>query len=190
MRRNTSFAEFPSLETNRLFLREIIPADAPIVYEILSDPVVTRYYDVETFTKKEQALRHIRWYTNRFKYREGIRWAIVHRQSNILIGTCGFHNWHKSSRRVEMGYELAAQQWGRGFATEAATRILKFGFDHLNFNRIEAWAMLDNRASMHVLKKLGFCQEGVLREYGYWHGRFHDVMMFSILKREWDARAT
>lgn len=189
MRRPTLFAEFPILETERLFLREIVPADASIIYEILSDPVVTRYYDVETFTQKEQALRHIRWYANRFKYKEGIRWGIVHRESRNLMGTCGFHNWAKSDQRVEMGYELAAQYWGYGFATEAVSKILKFGFDHLNFNRIEAWAMLDNGASMHVLRKTGFCQEGLLRDYGYWHGHFHDVMMFSILKREWDDRA-
>jgi ribosomal-protein-alanine N-acetyltransferase len=184
-----SFAEFPILETRRLSLREITPDDAGIIYEIFSDPAVTRYYDVETFTRKEQAERLIRWCANRFKYRDGIRWGIVHRPSNRLIGTCGFHNWRKSHQKVEMGYELAVQYWGQSYATEAVREIVQFGFRHLNFNRIEAWAMLENVASMHLLKKVGFSQEGVLREYGCWHGRFSDVMMYSILRKEWDDRA-
>lgn len=189
MRRSHPLEEFPLLATIRLLLREIVPEDAGIIYEIFSDPAVTRYYDVETFSQKEQADRLIRWCANRFKYRDGIRWGIVHRQTNRLIGTCGFHNWRKSYQRVEMGYELAAQYWGQGYASEVVNEILKFGFNQLKFNRIEAWAMLENKASMHVLKKAGFSQEGVLREYGYWHGRFQDVMMFSILKGEWDDRA-
>lgn len=184
-----SLETFPIFATKRLLLREIIPDDAGLIYEIFSDPAVTRYYDVETFTQKEQAEQLIRWCANRFKYKDGIRWGIVHSQTNRLIGTCGFHNWRKSHQRVEMGYELGRQYWGHGFAFEAVNEILRFGFNHLRFNRIEAWAMLPNNASMHLLRKAGFTQEGLLRDYGFWHGRFQDVIMFSILKREWDDRA-
>jgi ribosomal-protein-alanine N-acetyltransferase len=188
MGHHSTFETFPILETKRLLLRELIADDTRIIYEIFSDPKVTRYYDVETFTRVEQAAKLIRWCANRFKYQDGIRWGIVDRQTNRLMGTCGFHNWRKSHRKAEMGYELAEKYWGNGFAIEAITGIIEFGFIHLNFNRVEAWTMLQNKGSMAVLNKAGFSREGILRQYGYWHGRFQDVMMFSLLREEWDDR--
>lgn len=190
MHRLAPFEEFPILVTKRLVLRQITAADTQIIYEIFSDPEVTRYYDVETFTNQEDARQLIRWCTNLFENQDGIRWGISGRQSNNLMGTCGFHNWNKSYRKAEMGYELGIQHWGQGFATEAVTRIIEFGFNQFEFNRIEAWAMLENRTSMRILQKVGFHEEGVLRDYGYWQGGFHDVLMFSFLKREWDERVS
>jgi ribosomal-protein-alanine N-acetyltransferase len=183
------FRKFPVLETERLYLREIVPEDVEIIYDIFSDPLVTRYYDVETFTRKEQAVRLIQWCANRFKYHDGIRWGIVHRQTQQLVGSCGFHNIRKRHRKAEMGYELGVDQWGKGFATEAVNRIIDFGFRHLDLNRIEAWTMLDNVNSMHVLEKAGFSKEGILRDYGYWHGGFHDALMYSLLRMEWNDRS-
>lgn len=54
----------------------------------------------------------------------------------------------------------------------------------MEFNRISATVMLDNIASMKLLDKLGFEEEGVLREYGFWKGEFHDLKMFALLKKE------
>jgi ribosomal-protein-alanine N-acetyltransferase len=68
--------------------------------------------------------------------------------------------------------------------TEALHSVIAYGFDHLRLNRIEAWVMPENRASSRVLEKLGFSSEGVLRERGFWKGTYHDLEMFSLLKRE------
>jgi ribosomal-protein-alanine N-acetyltransferase len=69
--------------------------------------------------------------------------------------------------------------------TEALTAVLNFGFKRLDLNRIEALVKPDNDASLGLLRKLGFREEGLLRQYGYWHGRYHDLAIYSILKSEW-----
>ena len=73
--------------------------------------------------------------------------------------------------------------------TEAVTQILGYGFGELNINRIEAMTDPDNVASIRSLKKLGFSEEGILRQNGFWNGKFHDSRCFSMLKEDWIARA-
>ncbi len=67
---------------------------------------------------------------------------------------------------------------------------MRFGFEDLNLNRIEATTNLDNAASRRVLAKVGFTEEGILREYRYWGGRFYDLRMYSLLRREYDSPIT
>ncbi|NJP19736.1 MAG: GNAT family N-acetyltransferase, partial [Hydrococcus sp. CRU_1_1] len=60
-----------------------------------------------------------------------------------------------------------------------------WGFNFLELNRIEAMVMLENLASMKLLNKLGFSEEGILKEYGFWKGKFHDLRIFSLLKKDY-----
>jgi ribosomal-protein-alanine N-acetyltransferase len=66
--------------------------------------------------------------------------------------------------------------------------MIQYGFEGLGLNRIEAFVMPENLASMNALRKLGFREEGVLREYGFWKGQFVDLKCFSLLKREYKER--
>lgn len=74
--------------------------------------------------------------------------------------------------------------WGKGYGSEALTEILKFAFNELGLNRVEARINSDNGASLHLHKKLGYRQDGVLRQALYKCGRFKDVIVMSILKEE------
>jgi ribosomal-protein-alanine N-acetyltransferase len=173
---------FPRLETKRFSLRAITLADTQAMFRVWSDEEVMQYHDLEPpkYVEQVQGLIH-RWAV-RFNSRQGIRWGIVRKTDNVLIGSCGYR--YKDAFVAELGYELAKAYWRQGVMTEALKAIVVFGFETLNLNRIEARVMLENNASTQLLKKLGFQQEGILREYGYWKGQFHDLRLFSLLKRD------
>jgi [ribosomal protein S5]-alanine N-acetyltransferase len=176
----TAFDKFPYLETDRLILREIQLTDAEAIFRILADPDVTKYQDIATATSIEQAKRLIALRAERLRADQGIRWAIATKIANRLIGSCGFS--YKTPFQAEIGYELAKANWGRGLMTEALSAMIDFGFQQAELNRLEAMVMLENKASMRVLEKLGFIEEGILRQYGFWQGQFHDLKLFSLLK--------
>lgn len=176
------FATFPEIETERLLLREILPEDAAAIYAIFSDPKVTEYYDLVTYTNIAQADDLIDFFDESFELERAIRWGITRKEDDVVIGTCGYV-WLRQ-HRGEIGYELASRYWRQGIMAEALEAILEFGFDELGLNRVEALAMVENAASSALLRALGFSEEGVLRQHDYFKGRFHDMRLFALLKEE------
>jgi [ribosomal protein S5]-alanine N-acetyltransferase len=185
MTRGFDFSYFPQLETERLLLREIVRDDVPALYALFSDPEVTRYNDVETFTQEEDAHWVIDFLRERFDSQLGLRWAICFRSDPaVLIGTCGYNAWLRRNNCGEIGYDLMTRYWNQGITTEAVRAILRFGFEKMALNRVEADVTTGNEASARVLVKLGFMEEGLLRQRGYWKGRYHDLRFFSLLRHE------
>ncbi|MGZ7209868.1 MAG: GNAT family N-acetyltransferase [Methanobacterium sp.] len=176
---------FPEIHTERLFLRKISLNDAETLFQYWSDPEVTKYLNVNTFSKIEQAYSMIRLLNSLHTKREGIRWAITVKKDKSIIGTCGYNNWIKRSSRGEIGYELGRKYWGKGYAREAVKEILKYGFKKMNFNRIEAFTVPEAISSIKLLEELGFKKEGLLKEYGYWNGKYWDENIYSLLKKDW-----
>ncbi|WP_370527511.1 GNAT family N-acetyltransferase [Trichocoleus sp. FACHB-46] len=164
-------------------------SDAKDIYEIFSNDAITQYYDVSTYTSVNQAEQFIARMNDRFATGEGIRWALALKSTNQLIGTCGYNAISQRSQRAIIGYELKQIFWGQGYMPEALQAILRYGFEELSLNRIEAFVMLDNHQSVCMLKKLRFVEEGILREYGFWKSKFWDLHCFSLLKREFCDRA-
>jgi ribosomal-protein-alanine N-acetyltransferase len=181
---NAVFNQFPRLTTENLILRQLQPLDAPALLQIYSDPDVVQYLDTDPVTELER----IYWIINRraefFRDRQKIRWGIARKMDNVIIGSIGFTQWYVSAARAEVGYDLAKSSWRKGIMTEALKAAIAFGFQVMECNRIEATVMVDNIASANLLRKLGFTEEGILRDYGCWRGRFHSLRMFSLLKQE------
>jgi len=176
------FEQFPTIETERLRLRELADEDAPAVFDMFRQEQVTRYYDVETMTGVTAASALITFMRQRYGSRAGIRWALEDRESRNFVGTIGFNSISQVAHKGHLGYELAPAAWGRGLATEAVRAVVRFGHEQVELNRIEAAVMLENHASVRVLEKAGFREEGVLRAFGYWKGCYHDLRMFSVLR--------
>jgi ribosomal-protein-alanine N-acetyltransferase len=175
---------FPVLKTTRLTLRELRDDDADAVYALFSHPAVVRFHDLDLFTERAQADAFIVRMRQRFAHRTGIRWAIV-RADDRVIGTGGFNRWRPDDRVAYVGYDLAFDAWGQGIMPEALRAMIRFAFERLSVNRIEAETELDNTASMRVLAKCGFQAEGVLRQRYFWKGAFHDMRMFALLRHEY-----
>lgn len=177
-----AFDYFPELETEHLLLREITAEDADDVYALFADPEVTRYYDLATLMQPEEAIQLIDFFAESFDEERSIRWGIVRKEDDRLVGTCGFVAlWE---HRGEIGYDLAPSLWGQGIMAEALEAVLEFGFDELALSRIEAFTMVENAASAALLRKLGFREEGILRDYDHFKGAFHDMRLCAMLRRD------
>ncbi len=174
-------ATFPALETPRLVLRELQPEDAAAAFEFYSDPEVVRYYD-SPLTQLDQAREEIAHHRRRFEAGEAIRWGIVVKGEGRVAGTCGYFARDTACRHATLSYVLARRHWNKGLMTEALEAVVRFGFERYGLHRIEAHVAVPNRGSLRLLQKLGFREEGRLRERFFVDGRFHDETMLSLLE--------
>ncbi|MBW4562497.1 MAG: GNAT family N-acetyltransferase [Mojavia pulchra JT2-VF2] len=182
---SAAFNNFPQLVTENLILRETTLADTPAVFQVFANDEVTKYHDIETLTSLEQAQFLIKRRAERFQNQQGIRWGIARKEDNLIIGSCGYSI--RNCFQAEIGYELAREHWRKGLMTEALKAIIQWGFSQLDLNRIEALVMVENNASIKLLANLKFVEEGLLREYGFWKGQFHDLKIFSLLRKDYIA---
>lgn len=180
-----AFESFPTLETAHLRLREITPDDAEEIFAIFGDEEITRYYDLYTFRTLGEAYDLIDYMADAFTSERQIRWGIERKADGLLVGTCGFV-WLRP-HRGEIGYDLARACWGQGIMAEALGALLEYGFRTLDLNRIEALTMVENERSARLLRRLGFTEEALLREYDYFKEAFHDMRLFAMLRREFRA---
>lgn len=176
---------FPELETKRLLLREIKQSDSQDIFQYFSSDEVTRFYDVESFTTIKQAEELIQRWKERFENGQVIRWGIALKSDNRIIGTCGFHGWMKQHHKAVLGYELAPEFWRQGCMTEVTQKIVEYGFKNLELNRIEAFVEPENAGSRKLLEKIGFSEEGILKEHYYWKNQFVDNIIYAFLKKEY-----
>ena len=178
------FCTFPTLETERVYLRAISYDDVDTIFAIRSDARVMRYFGQLPMSTHEQAIEHVRRIQTSFQEQDGIRWAIASRQDGQFLGSAGFWRILKDHERAEIGYELAPQAWGQGIMVEALQAILDFGFSHMGLHSVEANIHPENRASRRVLEKLGFVQEGYFREafLDPLEKCFTDTAVFSLLR--------
>ena len=179
--------EFPTLETPRLLLNRLTKDDRESVFCIFSDLDIIKHYDVERFKTMDEADQLIAYFDARFDSNTGIRWAIRDKSSGEFLGTCGFTHWNEFDHSAVVGYELSKNYWGKGYATEAVGTIINFIFAasfHFYVHRVEALILPSNEPSKKLVKRLGFCLEGTLREKCYWNNDFHDMSMFAVLRNE------
>lgn len=180
--------DFPSLETERLLLRTMKAGDLDFVYRHFSDTDIYRYLvDEEPITTREQAKEIIEFYVEPVGNSYN-RWVLELKSEKRPIGTCGYHQWHKNHHRAEIGYDLEKASWQQGLMSEALEAVLGFGFEKISINRIEAMVHPENEKSIRLLVKLGFQKEGLLRDFYYQSGSFHDHWLLTLLKKEWYAR--
>lgn len=189
MTQDVSSISFPSLETRRLLLRQATKEDVKAVFAVFSDPKVTQFHNLDTFTHLDEASKVVERRIKGFKSGRGIRWAITRKEDNYLIGSCGF-TWLKEINAAEVSYELKNQFWRQGIMSEALSIILQYGFDSREIQFVIAEVMLENLASRKLLEKLGFQSLGILEKRGYWKGEHHDLEQFKLTKTKFMAAQT
>ncbi len=175
---------FPSLETERLILRQMTLEDTDFVFQHFGDAAVSQYLmDEPPLTEYDQAREIIQFFCEPEEKTHN-RWLMVRKSDHRSIGTCGFHKWDKRYFRAEIGYDLSPSFWGQGYMIEALRAVIASGFEHMRLNRIEALVYIENDRSTQLLRRLGFKQEGVLRDYFYLDGKFYDHYLFALLQNE------
>jgi ribosomal-protein-alanine N-acetyltransferase len=179
------FDIFPELESERLIYREVTPEDIEDIFKIYSDPEVAKYDWYKPIDTKDDALSIINRFRGEFKDKEEITWGVARKSDNKIIGYCCLGDFDDDSIRSQIGYGFNRCEWNKGYATEAINILVKFGFEVMNLNRIEAEVTLGNDASIKVLKKANFIQEGIFRERTIMKGEFVDDVILAIIKRNY-----
>lgn len=182
-----TFQEFPRLQTERFLLRAMEERDCNDIMDLYSLEEVVRYTPLEPFQSIQDVIREWNWHHSIFAEQSGLRWVIEDTSSAKVIGTCGYLQYEKAHRRIELGYDLSPQYWRRGVMTEVAQCVLSFGFRELGVNRVEAKIEPENIASERLLLRLGFQKEGMMRQQEFEKGRYVDISVFSLLRSEYEA---
>ncbi|WP_449536417.1 GNAT family N-acetyltransferase [Ferdinandcohnia sp. Marseille-Q9671] len=177
---------FPVIETDRLILRQITKDDAESILVYLSNKDVMKHYGLEPFTSIDEALDEVSWYQSIFEKKTGIRWGITLKEEGTVIGSCGFLNIAQQHSRSEVGFELSKEYWGKGIASEALEAVITYGFEQLNLQRIQALIEPPNTSSQRLVESKGFIKEGLLRSYEFTCGKFDDLLMYSMLKQDYE----
>ena len=147
------------VETERLILREILPEDEAAFFELDSDPEVHQYLGKRPVQNIEQIRIVINYIREQYKENGIGRWAVVTKSDNAFIGWAGLKlftdevNGHIDF--YELGYRFMKKHWGKGYATEAAKAIVKYGFEELELDEIYGMTDPQNETSKKVLEKVG-----------------------------------
>jgi len=181
------FKNLPVLETKRLRLRKLSMRDAGDVFEYASVPEVAEHVTWEYHRNISDSMHYLRFITE--QYRDGIPspWGIVHKELGKLIGTIGYHVWSLANRFGEVGYALSKDFWNKGYTTEAFSEVIRYGFERMKLERIEATCKLPNTASEKVMLKCGMHFEGILKKKLFAKGEFHDLKIYSLLREDWES---
>ena len=141
------------IETSRLILREFSPDDDEQMFLLNSDPDVIKYTGDLPYPSVEEARNSLIQYDQYRKYNCG-RLAMITKDSSEFLGWCGL-KYVEDAKETDLGFRLHKKYWNKGYASEAGNACLKYGFTTLDLPVIIAHAMNENKASIHVLEKLG-----------------------------------
>ena len=161
------------IETPRLQLRQFKPDDAKDLHRIYSHPDSLKYMSNEKPLLWEQTRSVIDAFTEHWKKHNFGVWAIVYKKNQKLIGHCGL-KFLANTTEIQIGYLLFKSYWGRGLGTEAASAVLKYGFDIAHLEKIVAIAKPENIASRRVMEKIGMKYE----KEAYFYD--NDVVYYSL----------
>jgi len=174
------------LITPRLVLREFVKEDYQALRDIDTQAMMHTYErvppsDTETSQTLDESIS-----SQKEEPRRIYRLAITIPPKDIVRGVIKLARQWEAIREWEVGWAMHPEEWGKGYATEAARQMMDFAFRELNVHRIVAFCHADNRASVRVMEKLGMHLDGRLRETRWLNGRWWDEYVYAILEREWN----
>jgi len=183
-----SISEQVVLRTDRLLLRPFTLSDADDVQRLAGD------YDIASTTSTIPhpypdgvAEEWIRSHRSNLAGGKAVNFAIVRHDDSALIGSIGLLNMKQRDLQAELGCWIGKPFWGAGYATEATRAVLRYGFESLGLNRIQACHMTRNHASGRIFEKLGMTKEGVLRQAIRKFDAFEDSAVYGLLRTEYEA---
>lgn len=157
-------AVFLLTDTNREYLREWLPW-------------------VDATTTKEDTQKYIEEQLIEFENKTATDFGVCY--EGEWVGSAGFHTIKNENRWAEIGYWLAKEHEGKGIMTECVKVLIKYGFDELNLHRIQIACDARNIKSKAIPERLGFKQEGVLRQNHKHQEEFSDGLVYGLLREEW-----
>ncbi len=177
-----------TLQGPTLTLRYATQADAGRLFELASDPQVTRWFSWGPYRDPEQPRSYIASLTEKRGRGELLDFLVVHREDGP-IGVTGLSELARRDGRATVGTWFAAPWWGSGANRESKAMLAALAFRRLGVNRLTAWANVDNTRSQAALEGVGFRREGILRAWHRHGDAVHDVFVFGLLREDWRTSA-
>ena len=176
------FNPFPEFSTTRLIIRRMVLDDAPELYFLRSDDMVMRYLAKDKEASVESTRAFIEKMDKGIDNNENILWGIAFKENpRKLVGTICLWQFQPENSRCEIGYVLHPDQWKKGIMKEAATAIIKYGWEALGLHSMEAHIDPENKASAALLLSLGFEKEAYFRENFCYNGKFLDTEIYGLI---------
>ena len=177
---------FPIIDLGDFILREkgANESDVENFLRYYSDPKVNKFILCQMPQNLDEARKDLFYWRDIFYQNDGVYFAIADKVDDRLIGSIGLTSHNTYQSRIELSYDLASEYWRRGITSAAIREVLKYAFETLRVNRVEAFVAVGNIPSKNLLLKSGFTIEGILREHRYHRGLYVDVFSFSLLRSE------
>ena len=184
-----SEAAFTQIESERLILRRFKDSDLAPFMAYRNDPEVARYQSWDS-CEEQEAMTFIREMESA---RPGVpgewfQFAIESREMGALVGDCALRVDEHETYRAEIGFTLAREHQGKGFASEAVSVLLDYAFDTLGLHRVVAIADCRNAPSVALLERVGMRREGHFPENIWFKERWADEYLYAVLRHEWPRK--
>ena len=175
------------LETERLILRKFKVEDASDMYNNwASNSEVTKYLSWGAHSSVETSKKLIGIWIDSYNNMEHYQWVIELKETGDAIGTISILEINNSDENCEVGYCIGKAFWNKGIMTEALSKVIKFSFSEIGFQRIAARFDVHNLASGRVMEKCNLMYEGTLRKIARDNsGNLVDCKYYSILRDEY-----
>ncbi|WP_088036700.1 GNAT family N-acetyltransferase [Evansella clarkii] len=183
---NWQAGKIPRLETGRYILRGIKEEDAKELFPFMSDRKTMRFITPHPVDTEEKLQCHIKASLYNYADSKEIPWVITHKETNEIIGMFRLHKLHLWHKKAELGAIIREEYQRSGVMTEIMGEVLRFGFEELQLNRIVGDIFEGNHGSARLLNKFGFTKEGQLRQTDFDGENFHDTIVYSLLRQEYE----
>lgn len=153
---NRNFTPFPVLTTERLTLRQLSIDDQQSIFSLRSDKEINKYLDRQASRTMDDAADFISKINDNIKENNSVYWAITLTKTGTFVGTICLFDFSDEKGSCEIGYELMTSFQGQGIMKEAATKVIDYAFQALQFQKIIAFTHNGNQRSTNLLKKFNF----------------------------------
>jgi RimJ/RimL family protein N-acetyltransferase len=171
------------LKGQRIGLRAVEESDAQAYARWLDDEMVTTYLEMglRPVRRKDAAA-----FLELANSDDAVVFAIDDLEGGRVVGTCGLYLIQWACRRAQFNILIGERAaWDKGFGTEAARLCLDYAFDKLNLNSVQLGVNAENERALRSYEKVGYVREGVRREFIYRNGRYYDMVVMSVLRKEY-----
>ena len=177
-----------TIETERLILRKARPQDAQAMFDNwASDDNVTKFMTWQTYTAIEEAHWRISYLVGEYANDNCYEWFIDLKEIGQPIGSIGAVRVEDDVQLAHIGYCIGSRWWGKGMMPEALAAVMKFFFEQVGVNHVEACYDVNNPNSGRVMQKCGMKYEGTLRQSGWNNQGINDRAFYGILRDEYFA---
>ncbi len=174
-----------TIETSRLILRPFQLSDASEVRRLAGErEIAENTLSIPHPYEEGMAKEWIATHEEGFRNGTLANFAVTRRDNGVLVGAIGLTIFPEH-QRAELGYWIGLPYWRNGYATEAATDVIRYGFVELGLNRIYAYHFVRNPASGRVLRKVGMQREGCLRKHVHKWGVFEDLAVCGLVRADY-----